>query len=122
MADLEFVAKRLTGSKKALAITAKVIYAKGANVTDDKGIVDFQFCYDAVQVGTPRFAAVGNDRRSVAKRSNLDVAVAASGEAQGLLQASQTDTSRTEKPGANDCPIQSPAIASAGVNERPWRW
>ncbi len=31
----------LTGIKEALGDNGKVIYAKGANVTDDKGIVDF---------------------------------------------------------------------------------
>lgn len=41
----------LTGIKEALGDNGKVIYAKGANVTDDKGIVDFLNLYEnAVQV------------------------------------------------------------------------
>ncbi len=36
----------LTGIKEALGDNGKVIYAKGANVTDDKGIVDFLNLYE----------------------------------------------------------------------------
>ncbi len=67
----------LTGIKEALGDNGKVIYAKGANVTDDKGIVDFLNLYEnAVQVD-PRLAA-GNDRRgavAAAKQSDVVVAV-----------------------------------------------
>ena len=50
----------LTGIKEALGDKGKVIYAKGANVTDDKGIVDFLNLYES---GAGRSAlAAGDDR------------------------------------------------------------
>lgn len=37
----------LTGMQNALGDKGKIIYAKGANVTDDKGIVDFLNLYES---------------------------------------------------------------------------
>ncbi|SUX84918.1 periplasmic beta-glucosidase [Citrobacter koseri] len=44
----------LTGIKNALGDKGKVIYAKGANVTNDKGIVDFLNQYEEAVKVDPR--------------------------------------------------------------------
>jgi hypothetical protein len=59
----------LTGIKNAVGENGKVMYAKGANVTDDKGIVDFLNQYEeAVQVD-PRSPKEMIDE-AVARRSS----------------------------------------------------
>ncbi|MFK5518505.1 beta-glucosidase BglX [Klebsiella pneumoniae] len=73
----------LTGIKEALGDNGKVIYAKGANVTDDKGIVDFLNLYEnAVQVDPRSPQEMIDEAVAAAKQS--DVVVAVVGEAQGM--------------------------------------
>jgi beta-glucosidase len=73
----------LTGIKEALGDNGKVIYAKGTNVTDDKGIVDFLNLYEnAVQVDPRSPQEMIDEAVAAAKQS--DVVVAVVGEAQGM--------------------------------------
>ena len=73
----------LTGMQNALGDKGKIIYAKGANVTDDKGIVDFLNLYEkAVQVDSRSPQEMIDEAVAAAKQS--DVVVAVVGEAQGM--------------------------------------
>jgi beta-glucosidase len=66
----------LTGIKNAVGDAGSVIYAKGANLTDNKGIIDFLNQYEpAVQVDerTPR--AMIDEAVSAARRADVVVAV-----------------------------------------------
>jgi beta-glucosidase len=73
----------LQGVRNAMAGKGTVLYAKGANITDNKGIQDFLNLYEQ---------AVSVDKRSpqelideaVAQAKKADVVVAAVGEAQGM--------------------------------------
>lgn len=73
----------LQGMKTAMAGKGTLLYAKGANITDNKGIQDFLNLYEQ---------AVSVDKRSpqelideaVAQAKKADVVVAAVGEAQGM--------------------------------------
>ncbi|HBQ6637623.1 TPA: beta-glucosidase BglX [Klebsiella pneumoniae] len=66
----------LTGIKEALGDNGKVIYAKGANVTDDKGIVDFLNLYEnAVQVDPRSPQEMIDEAVAAAKQSDVVVAV-----------------------------------------------
>ncbi|MTH47941.1 beta-glucosidase BglX [Intestinirhabdus alba] len=84
----------LTGIKNAVGDAGSVIYAKGANLTDNKGIIDFLNQYEpAVQVDerTPR--AMIDEAVSAARRA--DVVVAVVGEAQGMAHEASSRTDIT---------------------------
>nr|WP_159464506.1 beta-glucosidase BglX [Scandinavium goeteborgense] len=82
----------LDGIKTAVGDNAKVIYAKGANITNDKDIVNFLNLYEeAVKVDTRSPQAMIDEAVAAAKQS--DVVVAVIGEAQGMAHEA---SSRTE--------------------------
>lgn len=84
----------LTGIKEALGDNGKVIYAKGTNVTDDKGIVDFLNLYEnAVQVDPRSPQEMIDEAVAAAKQS--DVVVAVVGEAQGMAHEASSRTDIT---------------------------
>ena len=88
----------LTGIKEALGDNGKVIYAKGANVTDDKGIVDFLNLYEnAVQVDPRSPQEMIDEAVAAAKQSDVVVAVvvAVVGEAQGMAHEASSRTDIT---------------------------
>ena len=73
----------LTGIKSAVGDNAKVVYAKGANVTNDKDIVTFLNQYEeAVKVDPRTPKEMIDEAVNAAKQS--DVVVAVVGEAQGM--------------------------------------
>ena len=73
----------LTGIKNAVGENGKVLYAKGANVTSDKGIIDFLNQYEeAVKVDPRSPQEMIDEAVQTAKQS--DVVVAVVGEAQGM--------------------------------------
>jgi len=81
----------LTGIKNAVGDNAKIVYAKGANVTDDKGIVDFLNQYEPAVVVDKRTPQAMIDE-AVAAAKNADVVVAAVGEAQGMAHEASSRT------------------------------
>ncbi|MGL3817342.1 beta-glucosidase BglX [Klebsiella pneumoniae] len=84
----------LTGIKEALGDNGKVIYAKGANVTSDKGIIDFLNLYEnAVQVDPRSPQEMIDEAVAAAKQS--DVVVAVVGEAQGMAHEASSRTDIT---------------------------
>lgn len=84
----------LTGIKEALGDNGKVIYAKGANVTDDKGIVNFLNLYEnAVQVDPRSPQEMIDEAVAAAKQSDAVVAVV--GEAQGMAHEASSRTDIT---------------------------
>ena len=84
----------LTGIKNALGEKGKVVYAKGANITNDKGIVDFLNLYEeAVKVDPRSPQAMIDEAVNVAKQS--DVVVAVVGEAQGMAHEASSRTDIT---------------------------
>lgn len=84
----------LTGMQNALGDKGKIIYAKGANVTDDKGIVDFLNLYEkAVQVDSRSPQEMIDEAVAAAKQS--DVVVAVVGEAQGMAHEASSRTDIT---------------------------
>ncbi|WP_292990303.1 beta-glucosidase BglX [Pantoea sp.] len=73
----------LQGMRNATEGKATLLYEKGANVTDNKGIQDFLNLYEqAVSVDTRSPQQMIDD--AVAKAKQADVVVAAVGEAQGM--------------------------------------
>lgn len=73
----------LQGLKNALGDRATVLYAKGANVTDNKGIQDFLNLYEkAVTVDSRTPQQMLDEAVATAKKA--DVVVAVVGEAQGM--------------------------------------
>ncbi|MDF2044216.1 MULTISPECIES: beta-glucosidase BglX [unclassified Pantoea] len=73
----------LQGMRNATEGKATLLYEKGANVTDNKGIQDFLNLYEqAVSVDTRSPQKMIDD--AVAKAKQADVVVAAVGEAQGM--------------------------------------
>ena len=87
----------LTGMQNALGDKGKIIYAKGANVTDDKGIVDFLNLYEkAVQVDSRSPQEMIDEAVAAAKQS--DVVVAVVGEAQGMAHEASSRTDITLPP------------------------
>lgn len=73
----------LQGMRNATEGKATLLYEKGANVTDNKGIQDFLSLYEqAVSVDTRSPQQMIDD--AVAKAKQADVVVAAVGEAQGM--------------------------------------
>ena len=81
----------LTGIKNAVGDNAKIVYAKGANVTDDKGIVDFLNKYEPAVVVDKRTPQAMIDE-AVAAAKNAEVIVAAVGEAQGMAHEASSRT------------------------------
>ncbi|WP_276643679.1 beta-glucosidase BglX [Siccibacter turicensis] len=81
----------LTGIKNAVGDNANIVYAKGANVTDDKGIVDFLNQYEPAVVVDKRTPQAMIDE-AVAAAKNADVIVAAVGEAQGMAHEASSRT------------------------------
>ncbi|RPE03818.1 beta-glucosidase BglX [Candidatus Pantoea deserta] len=73
----------LQGMREATAGKATLLYAKGANISDNKGIQDFLNLYEqAVSVDTRTPQAMIDE--AVEKAKQADVVVAAVGEAQGM--------------------------------------
>lgn len=84
----------LTGIKNAVGEQGKVLYAKGANITNDKGIVDFLNLYEeAVKVDPRSPQAMIDEAVNAAKQS--DVVVAVVGEAQGMAHEASSRTDIT---------------------------
>lgn len=73
----------LQGMKNATEGKATLLYAKGANVSDNKGIQDFLNMYEPAVVVDPRSPQAMIDE-AVEKAKQADVIVAAVGEAQGM--------------------------------------
>ncbi|ELJ6238305.1 TPA: beta-glucosidase BglX [Enterobacter hormaechei subsp. steigerwaltii] len=84
----------LTGIKSAVGDNAKVVYAKGANVTNDKDIVTFLNQYEeAVKVDPRTPKEMIDEAVNAAKQS--DVVVAVVGEAQGMAHEASSRTDIT---------------------------
>ncbi len=82
----------LQGIRNVAGDSAKIIYAKGANVSNHKGIVDFLNLYEkAIQVDS-RPAQTMIDE-AVAAARGADVVVAVVGEAQGMAHEASSRTS-----------------------------
>jgi len=73
----------LQGIKNATAGKATVLYAEGANVTDNKGVQDFLNIYEKAVTVDPRSPQEMLDE-AVATAKKSDVVVAVVGEAQGM--------------------------------------
>ncbi len=73
----------LQGMREATAGKATLLYAKGANVSDNKGIQDFLNLYEQAVSVDPRTPQAMIDE-AVEKAKQSDVVVAAVGEAQGM--------------------------------------
>ena len=84
----------LEGIRNAIGSQGKVIYAKGANVTDHKGIVDFLNQYEPAVSVDPRPAQQMIDE-AVAAAKQSDVVVAVVGEAQGMAHEASSRTNLT---------------------------
>ena len=81
----------LDGIRAAVGDKAKVIYAKGANVTDEKDIVAFLNQYEkAVKVDDRSAQAMLDEAVAAAKQS--DVVVAVVGESQGMAHEASSRT------------------------------
>ncbi|RPH29167.1 beta-glucosidase BglX [Buttiauxella warmboldiae] len=81
----------LQGIKSAVGDNAKIVVAKGANVTDDKGIVDFLNQYEpAVSVDKRSAKEMIDEAVNTAK--SADVVVAVVGEAQGMAHEASSRT------------------------------
>ncbi|MDJ0090582.1 beta-glucosidase BglX [Pantoea allii] len=73
----------LQGMQNAMEGKATLLYAKGANVSDNKGIQDFLNMYEPAVAVDPRSPQAMIDE-AVEKAKQADVIVAAVGEAQGM--------------------------------------
>lgn len=81
----------LQGIKTAVGDNAKIVVAKGANVTDDKGIVEFLNQYEpAVSVDKRSAKEMIDEAVNTAK--SADVVVAVVGEAQGMAHEASSRT------------------------------
>lgn len=81
----------LTGIKNAMGHQGKIIYARGANITDDKNIVNFLNLYEeAVTIDRRSPQTMINEAVAAAKKS--DVVVAVVGEAQGMAHEASSRT------------------------------
>ncbi|WBM72836.1 beta-glucosidase BglX [Buttiauxella sp. WJP83] len=81
----------LQGIKNAVGDSAKIVVAKGANVTDEKDIVAFLNQYEpAVSVDTRSAKAMIDEAVNTAK--SADVVVAVVGEAQGMAHEASSRT------------------------------
>ncbi|AUX92874.1 beta-glucosidase BglX [Mixta gaviniae] len=84
----------LQGMKNATAGKATLLYAKGANITDHKGIQDFLNLYEqAVSVDSRTPQQMIDE--AVATAQKADVIVAAVGEAQGMAHEASSRTDLT---------------------------
>jgi len=84
----------LTGIRNAMGNQGSVIYARGSNITDDQGIVDFLNQYEPAVVQDKRTPqAMIDEAVDVAKKS--DVVVAVVGEAQGMAHEASSRTDLT---------------------------
>ena len=84
----------LTGMKNATAGKATLLYAKGANITDHKGIQDFLNLYEqAVSVDSRTPQQMIDE--AVATAQKADVVVVALGEAQGMAHEASSRTDLT---------------------------
>ncbi|SCB97494.1 beta-glucosidase [Kosakonia oryziphila] len=84
----------LTGIRNALADKGEVLYAKGANITNDKDIVNFLNLYEPAVVVDPRSPKEMIDE-AVAAAKKSDVVVAVVGEAQGMAHEASSRTDIT---------------------------
>lgn len=81
----------LQGIKTAVGDNAKIVVAKGANVTDDKGIIEFLNQYEpAVSVDKRSAKEMIDEAVNTAK--SADVVVAVVGEAQGMAHEASSRT------------------------------
>ncbi len=84
----------LTGIKNAVGSEGKVIFAKGANVTNDKDIVEFLNQYEpAIQIDERTPQAMIDEAVKAANQS--DVVVAVVGESQGMAHEASSRTDIT---------------------------
>ncbi|MGD8164263.1 beta-glucosidase BglX [Pantoea sp. FN0307] len=84
----------LQGMKNATADKATLLYAKGANITDHKGIQDFLNLYEqAVSVDSRTPQQMIDEAVATAKKA--DVVVVALGEAQGMAHEASSRTDLT---------------------------
>ena len=84
----------LTGIRNVVGTKGTVIYARGSNVTDDRGIVDFLNEYEPAVVQDKRSPqAMIDEAVEAAKKS--DVVVAVVGEAQGMAHEASSRTDIT---------------------------
>ena len=84
----------LQGMKNATAGKATLLYAKGANITDHKGIQDFLNLYEqAVSVDSRTPQQMIDEAVATAKKA--DVVVVAVGEAQGMAHEASSRTNLT---------------------------
>ena len=84
----------LTGIKNAVGSEGKVIYAKGANVTNDKDIITFLNQYEpAIQVDERTPQAMIDE--AVKAANDADVVVAVVGESQGMAHEASSRTDIT---------------------------
>jgi len=84
----------MSGIKSAVGDNAKILYAKGANLTNDKGIIQFLNQYEqgvAVDERTPQ-AMIDE---AVQTANQADVVVLAVGEAQGMAHEASSRTDLT---------------------------
>jgi len=82
------------GLRNALGNKGTVVYAKGANISNDKNITDFLNLYEPAVVVDPRSPQQMIDE-AVAVAKNSDVIVAAVGEAQGMAHEASSRTDIT---------------------------
>ncbi|NWC63774.1 beta-glucosidase BglX [Cedecea sp. P7760] len=84
----------LEGIKNAVGPQGKVVFAKGANVTDEKDIVEFLNQYEPAVTVDPRTPKAMIDE-AVNTAKNADVVVAVVGEAQGMAHEASSRTNLT---------------------------
>ncbi|WP_312744632.1 beta-glucosidase BglX [Cedecea neteri] len=84
----------LEGIKNAVGQQGKVVFAKGANVTDEKDIVEFLNQYEPAVTVDPRTPKAMIDE-AVNTAKNADVVVAVVGEAQGMAHEASSRTNLT---------------------------
>ncbi|EDV1005032.1 beta-glucosidase BglX [Salmonella enterica subsp. enterica] len=84
----------LAGIQNAVGDGAKILYAKGANITNDKGIVDFLNLYEeAVKIDPRSPQAMIDEAVQAAKQA--DVVIAVVGESQGMAHEASSRTNIT---------------------------
>ncbi|EAU9923131.1 beta-glucosidase BglX [Salmonella enterica] len=84
----------LAGIQNAVGDGAKILYAKGANITNDKGIVDFLNLYEEAVKIDPRSPQAMIDEAVLAAKQ-ADVVVAVVGESQGMAHEASSRTNIT---------------------------
>lgn len=84
----------LAGIQNAVGDRAKILYAKGANITNDKDIVDFLNLYEeAVKIDPRSPQAMIDEAVQAAKQADMVVAVV--GESQGMAHEASSRTNIT---------------------------